>query len=336
MTANRDQNDNKPTLLALCQLQNDLKPVKQMKPLKAHLPLATYKEKRIATAAINTSSTIKDLEQRLVNLMVAKRKHASHDVRAIEPGHLNHEIKRIKTYIRDCRLRLANYQQGKSCRHREEYHDALFRLKDLPTNDHAIFVKELFRHESSQWDQFQAWEQRLDEYYHKASLDIKRDYYKKSFIMETKYGKQYPEARLKYYHRLCYVTKELGNHREVELIAKDGKWLIRHLQNVAKRLERERSMNIYLKPALDETEPRDDTACRRWGEKVYTRINLDELQGNRPILELMDFFGCQLREGKDDEGERDFLIRLAKECSAYCQKLFTKATLHDNDPAPKL
>lgn len=331
-TYDSEPDDNKPTLLGILNLANDIK-VKYLKPKRIHAPRATYNEKRIASALTNNEQAIKDLQQHIDYLHQNRRKHGSLDVKAVRPKELDDEIKKARKKLQQLKARRKSLQKGLPARYKEEWQKAELVFNDLPLDDHKTFLFGLILHEYDIWKQFKGWESRFKTNYDKMTLELKKDYDEETLIMESLTGKQYPPSRLKYFNRLCHITKTLAGqpwyNREITLEAQDGKWLTRHLLNVVKRLERERAGNTYLEEALDPTAERDDKARRNRGEKVSPRVKLEHLLIDRPVQELMNNYGCQLLES-----ERNYLIKLALQCHEHCARIFqTKATLEKINPA---
>lgn len=295
-----------------------IKPLHQKSTTK-DLHHLTSSQKRRITASQNRRAKINDLEEQLATLQIAKRKFFTHDNNADTnnlPIVLIDKITKIKQRLWAEKSRLKKYEADKSTLDRITYRDGDLEF-DSKIADDYLFFHGLITYELAQWERFLGHPDRLEDGYREFSTTYKESQ-EKEFITENRFGKAYPKAREAAYNRL----KTLSFSDPTFVSAQDGRWLILHMQNIINRLERERSLNSYLRKERDLTKEnhhyrREKMKLPREERLLNPEIELDMINHNRPMKRLMKNFGCQITED-----ERKHLIATALKLKTKFEEIF--------------
>lgn len=279
-----------PKLREVLEAANTLPPPKEPKSTPLYPShITTTQQKRKFTALAQRNKHLEKLNNDLCLLRQSRKSPIQ--------GLIS---KTYKENIRDLRLKIArakrtikSYQTGII-----KYRNAtqFFSIED---EDAYTFIKEFFLHEYT-----------VQRMFNKIHDDHISEYsFKDSPLKRKKLS--HAKAKTRYFRRIKMVLDAvLSEEKTLYLEALDGKWIIRHLERIAAKLERERSINHYLFKEIAPHKENPNWKKEQKGGLHAKRIgtyDLGEIHNQRPIKRLVDSFGCQLRED-----ERNTLIQWAQ------------------------
>lgn len=275
-------------------LANKLKQVKPLHLKPSHPPNLTTRQKRQRTALLNLDLKLTLLKDKLHALYLSKRLFFTHDeeydkavnpahrqeiLKGNIPSHLLKEIKKVKQAIVQLKRRAKLYDQGLRAIDKPSYQPGSIIFPNRSCDEYIVF-KAIIRNDHDMLHNFQ---------------DARTGQLPRHMTQDRK------EA----YSRLKYILNETLANNPVHLSANDGKWIIRRMENYAKKLERERTMNYNL-PQERAAHLTNENYRREFIGVKYQGYSLEEILNPRDTRRLVEWcWGCQLRED-----ERNHLIKV--------------------------
>lgn len=288
-------------LQEIIELYNTLPPlIEYAKPKPLYTRALTTRQKRKESAIKACESRLLVLHNSLIQLQNAKRISYNNEISRAYSKRIKDLRQKINTTNR--------YIKGHKKLAPTQYRPGNYPIpKDK--SDAWYFIKELFLHEYIQWKKFE------------TVFEEQIQYYKESQFNNLTAISKNAKAKARYLWRIHWVLSAILEGNAIHLEPLDAKWIIKHMENVAKRLERDRAVNYTLPKEIAEHLQNDDYRKEKQGHQhhhKYGTYELAEIASPRPVQRLMESFGCQLRED-----ERDTLIRIALEWRDKFTEFFT-------------